>query len=130
MPAKLEGDAKMMSGQAKRKKSSNSTMHRDANTNRNKSSDQERNNLQAQRPAARAQDSTIPEQEGLGKKQDLTAPVSAPKKRRRSVSPAGLDLEIQARLGHTLRVIYQELVNEPIPDRFLRLLDELEEGER
>jgi Anti-sigma factor NepR len=127
MPAKLEGDAKMMSGQAKRKKSSNSTMHRDANTDRNKSSDQERNNLQAQRPA---QDSTIPEQEGLGKKQDVTAPVSAPKKRRRSVSPAGLDLEIQARLGHTLRVIYQELVNEPIPDRFLRLLDELEEGER
>ena len=120
----------MRSGQAKHKKNSNSTMHRDVNTDRNKTCDQERNSDQAQRPTAEAQDSTIPEAEGLGKEQDVAEPVSAAKKRRRPVSPAGLDLEIQTRLGHTLRVLYQELVNEPIPDRFLKLLDELEEGER
>jgi hypothetical protein len=105
-------------------------MHRDVNTDRNKTCDQERNTDQTQRPAAEAQESTISEAEALGKKQDVAEPVPAAKKRRRPVSSAGLDLEIQARLGRTLRVLYQELVNEPIPDRFLKLLDELEEGER
>ena len=37
-----------------------------------------------------------------------------------------LDQEIQGGLGQKLRTLYQELVNEPIPDRFVKLLNELE----
>jgi hypothetical protein len=41
-----------------------------------------------------------------------------------------VDLEIQARLGQRLRVLYQDLVNEPIPEKFLELLSELEKCRR
>jgi hypothetical protein len=37
-----------------------------------------------------------------------------------------IDQDIQARIGRQLRSAYDEVVNEPIPERFLRLLVELE----
>jgi hypothetical protein len=37
-----------------------------------------------------------------------------------------LDLKIQAQLGHRLKAIYNEVLNEPVPDRFRLLLDELD----
>jgi hypothetical protein len=43
--------------------------------------------------------------------------------------PSQLDQEIQGRLGQKLRTLYQELVNEPIPEKFVKLLNELEKWE-
>jgi Anti-sigma factor NepR len=40
------------------------------------------------------------------------------------------NMEIQARLGQKLRILYQDLVDEPIPKTFLKLLNELEKWER
>jgi hypothetical protein len=39
---------------------------------------------------------------------------------------AGLEPELQAHIGRQLRAMYNEVVNEPVPDRLLRLLKELE----
>jgi hypothetical protein len=47
-----------------------------------------------------------------------------------SAATSQLDQEIQGRLGQKLRTLYQELVNEPVPDKFVKLLNELEKWER
>ncbi len=39
---------------------------------------------------------------------------------------AGLEPELQDHIGRQLRAVYDEVLNEPVPDRFLRLLAELE----
>jgi len=38
----------------------------------------------------------------------------------------GLEPELQDHIGRQLRAVYDEVLNEPVPDRFLRLLAELE----
>jgi hypothetical protein len=45
-----------------------------------------------------------------------------------SAAPTGVTLEpeLQAHIGRQLRAVYDEVVNEPVPDRFVRLLEELE----
>ncbi len=40
--------------------------------------------------------------------------------------PPGMRPEIQAQIGQQLRAVYQAIVNEPVPERFLRLIEELE----
>jgi hypothetical protein len=40
---------------------------------------------------------------------------------------AGLETGIQAHLGRQLRAVYDEVAEQPVPDRFLKLLAELEE---
>jgi hypothetical protein len=42
------------------------------------------------------------------------------------VVEAGLESGIQAHIGRQLRHIYDEVVNEPVPDRFVKLLAALE----
>jgi len=37
----------------------------------------------------------------------------------------GLDREVQAHIGQQLRAAYREILNQPVPDRFVRLLEEL-----
>jgi Anti-sigma factor NepR len=39
-----------------------------------------------------------------------------------------LDREIQARIGDKLRSMYDELLEQPVPDRFKDLLDRLGQG--
>ncbi|TGD94665.1 NepR family anti-sigma factor [Methylobacterium nonmethylotrophicum] len=39
-----------------------------------------------------------------------------------------LDRSVQGRLGSHLRAMYDELMQQPIPDRFVNLLAELERG--
>jgi len=39
---------------------------------------------------------------------------------------AMLEPDLQAHIGRQLRAVYDGVVNEPVPDRFLRLLEELE----
>jgi len=45
------------------------------------------------------------------------------------VEPAMVDRSMQAQLGRHLRALYDDVSNEPIPDRLLKLLDELENKE-
>jgi anti-sigma factor NepR-like protein len=37
-----------------------------------------------------------------------------------------LEADLQAHIGRQLRAVYDEVVSEAVPDRFLRLLEELE----
>lgn len=39
---------------------------------------------------------------------------------------AALGPELQAHIGRQLRAVYDEVAQQPVPDRFLKLLDELE----
>jgi hypothetical protein len=39
---------------------------------------------------------------------------------------SGIDAEVQAHIGRQLRAVYDDVANEPVPDRFLRLLRELD----
>ena len=41
-------------------------------------------------------------------------------------SEVKLDTDLQAHIGRQLRAVYDEVVNEPVPDKFIRLLEELE----
>lgn len=41
-----------------------------------------------------------------------------------------LDRSLQAKLGSQLRAIYSDVANEPVPERFVRLLEELEAREK
>lgn len=41
-------------------------------------------------------------------------------------SGAKLEADLQAHIGRQLRAVYDEVVNEPVPDKFRRLLEELE----
>ena len=41
----------------------------------------------------------------------------------------GLEPELQDHIGIQLRAVYNEILNEPVPDRFLKLLADLERKE-
>ena len=45
-----------------------------------------------------------------------------------AVLPKGviLNADLQAHIGRQLRAVYDEVVNEAVPDRFLQLIEELE----
>jgi Anti-sigma factor NepR len=68
-----------------------------------------------------------------------TAPPNPKSKPEASMSAAAesqsntrLEADLQAHLGTKLKAVYQTLVDEPVPEKFLELLDELErrEGKR
>jgi hypothetical protein len=41
-----------------------------------------------------------------------------------------LDESAQTLIGHHLKAVYREIVDQPIPDQFLKLLEDLERKER
>ena len=41
--------------------------------------------------------------------------------------PTGLNTEIQARIGHQLRAMYDDVVRQGVPDRFAELIRKLDE---
>jgi len=41
-----------------------------------------------------------------------------------------LSRHVQSRIGDTLRAAYDEIVREGVPDRFAKLLEQIEEGQR
>ena len=49
-------------------------------------------------------------------------PASAPQ----APLEAGLDRNVQARIGDNLRAMYDDLLQQPVPDRFKDLLSQLE----
>jgi anti-sigma factor NepR-like protein len=46
--------------------------------------------------------------------------------RKESGKPARLSREMQARLGQQLRAMYDEVVNQGVPDRFFELLNRID----
>src|SRR6476660_3338470 len=44
--------------------------------------------------------------------------------------PGMLDRSLQAKIGGELRAIYSDVAKEPVPDRFVKLLEELEAREK
>jgi hypothetical protein len=57
------------------------------------------------------------------------APASAVGPKRAVHEPAErnprLDADLQAVIGQQLRAVYHEILNEPVPDRFVQLLEQL-----
>ena len=43
--------------------------------------------------------------------------------------PSGLNTEIQARIGHQLRAMYDDVVRQGVPDRFAELIRKLDDPE-
>ncbi len=43
---------------------------------------------------------------------------------------AGLDARLQAKIGQTLKAMYDEVAKAPVPDKFLDLLNKLEVQEK
>lgn len=50
----------------------------------------------------------------------------ATRTRKNDVKPAKLGREVQARLGQQLRAVYDDVVNQGVPDRFVDLLKQLD----
>ena len=42
----------------------------------------------------------------------------------------GLGLEVQKHIGNLLKVSFQDMLTEPVPDRFSQLLEQLEQAEK
>jgi hypothetical protein len=51
---------------------------------------------------------------------------SAAARKKASAKPAKLGRDVQARLGQQLRAMYDEVVNQGVPDRFSELLNRLD----
>jgi hypothetical protein len=45
--------------------------------------------------------------------------------RKTGIKPAKLSREVQARLGQQLRSMYDDVVNQGVPDRFAKLIDRI-----
>jgi hypothetical protein len=45
-----------------------------------------------------------------------------------AAQPEGLAPNLQAHIGRHLRAVFDEVAREPVPDRFLQLLKDLERG--
>jgi hypothetical protein len=72
---------------------------------------------EAKKPAGAAQGTAGKPQTVQSSAQHETVPEDV-------VTPVDGEIDL-ARLAPQLRGLYQELLNEPVPDRFTRLLDEL-----
>jgi Anti-sigma factor NepR len=46
--------------------------------------------------------------------------------KRQNAKPAKLSREVQARLGQQLRALYDDVVNQGVPDKFTELIDRLD----
>lgn len=51
--------------------------------------------------------------------------TAAPRNKKGSAKPAKLSRDVQARLGQQLRAMYDEVVNQGVPDRFTELLNRI-----
>lgn len=71
------------------------------------------------------------EQTGMNNKNSTPQQTQEPRLPHRHSTPHGmLDRTLQAQLGRQLRAIYSDVAEEPVPDRFVRLLEELEAAEK
>jgi hypothetical protein len=61
-----------------------------------------------------------------GKRLAAVAPEATPARANGSPEP-GLDRNVQARIGDNLRAMYDDLLQQPVPDRFRDLIGQLEQ---
>jgi hypothetical protein len=52
--------------------------------------------------------------------------IATTRNKRLNAKPAKLGRDVQARLGQQLRAMYDDVVNQGVPDRFSDLIDRLE----
>jgi Anti-sigma factor NepR len=52
--------------------------------------------------------------------------AAATRRKKLHAKPAKLGRDVQARLGQQLRAMYDEVVNQGVPDRFRELIDRLD----
>jgi hypothetical protein len=74
------------------------------------------NNMTEQDTAKEGQDADMSPRQTAETIPVLPAPVPG----------VALEPDLQAHIGRQLRAVYEEVVNEAVPDRFLKLLEELE----
>jgi hypothetical protein len=60
------------------------------------------------------------EQTTLGQQPQAQVPPAAP------TQGQSLEPDVQAHLGRQLRAVYDDMASQPVPDRFIQLLDALE----
>ncbi len=65
------------------------------------------------------------ERKPVGQKKPMEATAQRHKQQQQG-KPAKLGREVQARLGQQLRAMYDEVLNQGVPDRFAELIDRLE----
>ena len=63
-------------------------------------------------------------------KRSLAAAPEASLSTAKPTGEPGLDRAIQSRIGDQLRAMYDELMQQPVPDRFRDLLEQLEKSNR
>ncbi len=51
------------------------------------------------------------------------------KETKKPAKPGGLNAEIQSRIGHQLRAMYDDVVRQGVPDRFAELIRKLDTQE-
>jgi len=61
-----------------------------------------------------------------GQVSDMKAATETTPKGSAPSNGAILEADLQTHIGRQLRAVYDEVVNEAVPDRFLQLLEELE----
>ena len=54
---------------------------------------------------------------------------TAATRKKNNVKPAKLTRDVQARLGQQLRAMYDDVVNQGVPDRFVELLNRIDDNE-
>jgi len=69
---------------------------------------------------------TMNERKPVGQQNPMEA--AATRNKKPSARPAKLGRDVQARLGQQLRAMYDEVVNQGVPDRFSELINRLEGG--
>jgi hypothetical protein len=50
-------------------------------------------------------------------------------RRRQPKAGASVQMQVQDHIGRQLRAVYDDLLSQPVPDRFLELLDQLDKGQ-
>jgi len=56
--------------------------------------------------------------------------TAATRSKKPNAKPAKLGRDVQARLGQQLRAMYDDVVNQGVPDRFSELINRLESDEK
>ncbi len=60
----------------------------------------------------------------------LTATTAQTTDTTEDTATPGLGVEVQKHIGNLLKVSFQEMLTEPVPDRFSQLLEQLEQAEK
>lgn len=68
----------------------------------------------------------MPPKQDMGGAAEAAGGASEPGRVGDAARPGGTD--VQAYIGRQLRAVYDDVVKQPIPDRFLALMKKLEEG--